>query len=530
MRIPYQPIIRMTAVMIFMLFSMAVYADSLTSLLMPGPVISAHEKYEQDCDQCHDTSDKDKQWRRCLDCHYHENILDDIIEKSGLHGRLSKSKQADCKHCHTEHKGRHANVLLLDLSTFDHQETDFLLKGTHKSTSCNACHKKDKKYAEAPVKCYGCHKDQDVHKGEQGKKCGSCHKSSNWKETGFDHDETDFPLKGVHEKTSCNACHVNEKYEDTPKKCISCHQVNDVHRGGYGKKCDSCHNSKKWTEVRFDHNKKTDFPLYGKHKKASCSSCHAPGKIKKNSKKELPTKCYGCHKNNDSHKGRYGKKCSDCHKSSSWEKHKFNHSKKTDFPLHGKHRKISCDACHKGNLYKDELTSKCIDCHKKDDVHESQQGKDCASCHNEKGWRNNVLFDHDLTRFPLIGMHAAIQCEECHLYSTDYGSTEKKCNQCHADDDVHKTRLGTDCHTCHNPNAWGTWLFDHDKATNFKIDGAHEELGCYDCHQTRSKGKLEASKDCISCHRRDDIHNNQFGRQCGECHDTKDFKTVNIKP
>jgi hypothetical protein len=503
--------------------AVAINADTLESLLMPGPVIKAHEKYEDKCDQCHDTSDNKMQGQLCVQCHDHENILDDLSDKTGFHGRIPKSEQMDCKHCHTEHQGRNANVILLNPSTFNHQETDFPLKGTHLKTSCSACHKKEKKYSEAPGDCYSCHKKSDAHDGKQGKKCGDCHKATNWKETGFDHDDTDFPLKGAHEETSCNACHINKKYKDTPKTCISCHQINDVHRGEFGKKCEACHNSKKWTEAKFDHNKETDFPLYGKHKKAACDSCHTGG----DTKKEMPTKCYECHKNDDNHKGRYGKKCNDCHRSSAWNKQKFDHNKKTDFPLHGKHSKVTCDSCHKGDLYEDELTTKCIDCHKKDDAHKGEQGKECDSCHNEKGWRTKVLFDHDITNFPLIGIHAATQCEECHL-SSEFGATESECNACHASDDVHKTRLGTDCETCHSPNSWLAWFFDHDKATRFEIDGAHKDLGCYDCHRSNSEGKLKASKDCISCHRTDDIHNRQFGGQCDNCHTTKSFKDTTL--
>ena len=99
---------------------------------MPGPVIDAHKKYEQDCDQCHDTSDKQKQGKLCVQCHDHEDILDDLTKKTGFHGRLPKPSQNDCKHCHTEHEGRDANIVLLSPSTFNHQQTDFELKGTHK--------------------------------------------------------------------------------------------------------------------------------------------------------------------------------------------------------------------------------------------------------------------------------------------------------------------------------------------------------------------------------------------------------------
>jgi len=491
---------------------------------MPGEVISAHKKYEQDCDQCHDIASKSRQGELCLQCHAHENILDDLSKKTGFHGRLSKAAQTDCKHCHAEHKGRSANIVLLNPSTFDHSKTDFQLKGTHTKTACNACHKSGKKHSEAPSDCYSCHKKADTHEGKQGKKCGSCHKATDWKQTIFDHDKTDFPLKDAHNEASCAACHINQKYKDTPKTCISCHQINDAHRGSYGKKCDTCHNTKQWDQTNYDHNKKTKFPLYGKHKTAPCNSCHSSDDLKK----KLPKKCFGCHKNDDSHKGRYGEKCKDCHTSTSWQKQKFDHNKASKFSLLGKHKKTACNQCHKGDLYKDELKPDCINCHKNDDVHKGNQGKKCDSCHNAKGWHSNVLFDHDLSNFPLIGMHAVTQCEECHL-STEYGNTKTGCNQCHASDDVHKTRLGTDCETCHTPNSWHTWFFDHNKATQFTIDGAHKELGCYDCHKTASTGKAQTSKDCIFCHRSRDVHQRRFSRQCSNCHKTDSFKNANIK-
>jgi len=520
---------RLTLFMFLVMMSTVNKADSLKSLLMPGPVIESHAKFEQECIKCHDTDSKAEQGKICVSCHSHEDILDDLTAKTGFHGRLPKSTQNDCKHCHTEHKGRSANVVPLNASTFDHTQTDFLLKGAHEKATCSACHKPEKKHSEAPSDCYSCHKKSDAHDGKQGKKCGDCHKTSNWKKTGFDHDDTDFPLKGEHKKTTCTACHLDQKYKDTEKACYSCHQINDAHNGGFGKKCDRCHNPEKWDKISFDHNKETDFSLYGKHKTAACDSCHKPDDLKtKESKKKIPKDCFGCHKNDDSHKSQYGKKCDTCHTSSSWQKQKFDHDKTTDFPLLGKHQKVACNQCHKTNLYDEKTSTKCVDCHKKDDVHKGKQGEKCDSCHNEKGWSDKVLFDHDLTSFPLIGMHATSQCEECHLTSV-YGDTKSGCNYCHSGDDVHKTKLGTDCETCHNPNSWGTWLFDHNKNTDFIIDGAHKDVGCYDCHRTESAGSLQVSKDCIYCHQSHDIHNRQFGRHCDNCHSTESFKDANIK-
>lgn len=535
MRLHRQASIRLILTVSILLVAPISNADSIESLLMPGPVIKAHEEFEQQCDKCHDKANKDRQGKLCMHCHDHKNILDDIENKKGLHGRLPASIKTQCKHCHTEHEGRGAKVILLDKSTFDHSNTDFRLKGAHQKAACDGCHKPEKKYHEAPHECYSCHKKQDVHEGEHGKKCGDCHSADSWKQKAFDHDEkTEFPLKGAHKDTHCSSCHLNQKFKDTTKECIGCHKIQDIHNGGYGDKCDRCHNPERWDKIRFDHFKETEFRLLGRHKQASCNSCHTPAVLKKNKrmKKELPRDCYGCHKHDDTHKGQNGEKCKDCHNSKSWRKHTFDHNKETDFPLRGKHKDLACSFCHKGDIKRDEekdiLKTACIECHRKDDVHHGKQGEQCDSCHNEKGWQEKVFFDHDLSSFPLIGMHAAIQCEECHLTSV-YGSTESECKVCHSGDDVHKTRLGTDCETCHNPNSWENWLFDHDEATRFEIDGAHEEAGCYDCHRSKSKGKLKASRDCISCHRSQDIHSRQFGRQCGKCHSTESFKDVNIK-
>jgi uncharacterized paraquat-inducible protein A len=107
----YLVLARLTSLLFLVTITTAINAESLESLLMPGEVIKGHAKYEQECTQCHDTSDKDKQGQLCVQCHAHENILDDLSKKTGFHGRLPKSSQTDCKHCHTEHIGRNANII-----------------------------------------------------------------------------------------------------------------------------------------------------------------------------------------------------------------------------------------------------------------------------------------------------------------------------------------------------------------------------------------------------------------------------------
>jgi len=57
---------RLTLFLFLASVSTVINADSLESLLMPGKLIKAHKKYEQECTQCHDTSDKDKQGQLCV--------------------------------------------------------------------------------------------------------------------------------------------------------------------------------------------------------------------------------------------------------------------------------------------------------------------------------------------------------------------------------------------------------------------------------------------------------------------------------
>lgn len=413
--------------------------------------------------------------------------------------------------------------MILNADSFDHDKTDFVLKGQHSVTACKSCHKTGKKYREAPMACYSCHKKQDVHKGKLGKKCHTCHDAKSWRKSGFDHDrKTDFPLRGRHAKIECQLCHIGNKYKDTPAKCVGCHKVNDAHAGRYGKKCATCHRPDEWKKSIFDHDRKTKYKLTGKHRTASCDSCHT-GKLYK---QKLKTTCISCHRNDDEHKGRNGSKCQNCHTTSSWSKSRFDHDRKTDFPLTGKHKEVSCEACHRESLEK-ELATDCYSCHKFHDPHKGKMGKKCDQCHYTSGWRGKIFFEHDITRFPLIGGHAVVPCEECHL-SRSFKDAPLSCVKCHKKDDEHKGRFGAECGDCHNPNSWKTWIFDHDTRTDFRLDGAHEDLRCHDCHKTRLDKDSRLAGSCAACHRDDDIHNGGFGRNCQQCHNTSDFGEIEM--
>lgn len=497
-------------------------SDSLESIFSPGELSRVHSRYEEQCNKCHDKADKERQDQLCLDCHDHKDIANDINRQQGFHGRIKMQGKSACKQCHREHRGIKVEIALLSAGSFDHGTTDFRLKGNHMTIDCQSCHKQGKKYREAPSDCYSCHKKQDVHKGDLGRKCQSCHVENGWTTYGFNHEKgTDFPLRGKHKDVDCQLCHVGNKYKKTLKTCVSCHSLNDVHGGRYDKKCHACHTENEWTRVRFDHTRDTKYKLTGKHRVTDCDNCHTGFLYKQ----KLKTTCYSCHRNDDEHKGKNSEKCQECHTTQGWGRSLFSHNDKTDFPLTGKHKELECETCHRESVSK-KLGKDCYICHKHSDPHKEEMGKNCSQCHNTNGWREKLFFEHDISRFPLIGIHAVTACEECHI-SQVFTEAPIQCIRCHKTQDEHKERLGENCGSCHNPNSWKTWLFDHNQQTDFKLDGTHAEIDCYSCHRT-SMSKNYLVSNCAGCHSGDDIHQGGFGQYCDRCHNTRDFREINM--
>lgn len=488
-------------------------------LVEPGPLSEAHAEYEESCNVCHLSFHKEDQTALCLDCH--EEIAADVDKGTGFHGISPDVAGATCKSCHTEHEGLEFDIVKFDATTFDHALTDYPLMGAHKTTECAECHKPDKKYREAPSGCYACHKEEEPHKGNLGTDCKSCHNESDWKKVDFDHSTTDFPLIGKHKEATCKACHIDEVYEDLPSKCIDCHEEDDTHEGSFGADCESCHTPENWTQISFDHGRKTGFSLTGGHADIECAACHTKTLFEP----KLKTDCVSCHRKDDSHKGRNGPDCADCHVTTSWTATKFDHDTGTKFPLRGAHASVDCESCHLEPVTKSLPGTECNDCHREDDPHEGSQGENCAECHNEISWTQDTRFDHDLSRFPLLGEHASVECESCHT-TKRFSDAPLECVACHEEDDKHEGALGDDCGACHNPNAWNLWIFNHDTQTEFTLTGAHENLACAACHRPGRRKASDQSSECIACHRADDKHRGEYGGDCGRCHTTDSFSTV----
>ena len=97
------------------------------------------------------------------------------------------------------------------------------------------------------------------------------------------------------------------------------------------------------------------------------------------------------------------------------------------------------------------------------------------------------------------------------------------------DQKVHQQRLGLNCALCHNANNWKKWVFDHDKQTDYKLDGAHKNLNCHACHRVKVEKEIKLKTNCFSCHEDDDRHDRKFGERCERCHVTESFKKLRLQ-
>lgn len=425
-------------------------ANPLEKLLMPGPVATSHAKIEESCELCHTPFAKDTQDGLCLDCH--KPVKADADAGRGFHGLDPLVKGAACNLCHDDHKGRGFDMVQLNRTLFDHRKTDFPLGGAHADVPCASCHETSKRFAEAPLTCFGCHKADEPHKGNLGQACQSCHRDTTWFDTiAFDHAKTRFPLKEKHQSVTCASCHLGEVYKGVATTCNDCHAIQDVHEARFGADCQSCHTETAFKPATFNHDTQSRFPLKGAHATATCTSCHGDSVLAK-----IETSCFSCHQPQDVHKAQLGPQCGECHNATAWTSNVvFDHGL-TRFPLSGLHTVVACQACHVSAAYKDAELG-CASCHNSDDVHLGRFTPACASCHTANGW-NRVSFDHGKqTSFALTGKHAKAACYACHVQkNVSDASLTETCFSCHAKEDVHRGKFGKNCGQCHDTSTFST--------------------------------------------------------------------------
>ncbi len=287
------------------------------------PLEGAHQALE--CQACHPDPERGaaRQFHgtpaSCQACH--EDVHGGDFDARGMQ---------DCSDCHDSESfgGAHARA-------FDHgQWTGFALRGAHAQSDCEACHGTQEEahagrtlgrvsaHFGAIQGCVTCHKDPHLgafdgghlpQQVEQHTGCARCHSELSFRQATQDFEHglwTGFPLSGAHGEASCATCHKRQPRPDQHGRtwgqakganCSDCHS--DPHGGQFETQgvtdCATCHKaSDSFTDLSFDHDLHSRFPLDETHRAVDCAQCH---KVPKDSPdgivkyKPLGTRCIDCH-------------------------------------------------------------------------------------------------------------------------------------------------------------------------------------------------------------------------------------------
>jgi len=490
------------------------------------------------CDACH-ARNVNQQYTgtptTCIGCHRNE------YQNAQNPNHLFAGFSTDCTQCHLVNAPTWGG-------SFNHQLTVFPLTGAHQAVPCTKCHTTNA-FKTTPQECYSCHasdyatvQSPNHAAGSFSHQCMTCHTTTVWKPSQFNHDNTLFALVGAHRTVPCEQCHLNGQFSGMQKNCIDCHRTdfngvkNPNHMSAsFSSDCLTCHSMNVWKPATFDHGA-TRFALTGKHLFVQCQDCHTNGNYQL-----VYSNCYQCHQSdyqkttNPNHaNNNFAQTCELCHSNAGWSPAAFDHSL-TKFVLTGKHTSTLCNSCHVNNNYQLTYTD-CYSCHQTDfqkPVNPNHITGNfthaCNQCHTTTGWIPST-FNHSTTTFALRGAHQAVPCANCHVNNV-YAGLHQNCIDCHqadyngAQNPNHVTAsFSSNCLTCHSMNGWSPATFDH-TATKFSLTGKHLTALCQDCH---ANGNYQLGyMNCSQCHLSDyqrttnpNHVSSNFGQTCESCHST----------
>ncbi len=553
------------------------------------------------CGDCHQSGKNLKPTSTCGDCHKQKHggtsalcaschNVTDWKEATFQHDFCScrlpgKHQTAPCLSCHPSFKWKPTPFACIACHTkdlkheplgacsichsaiswqkkvFNHNKTqfDFPLAGKHLELGCENCHKTPGVFKDLKTVCASCHA---VPKHGDFGTCDTCHTTSGWKKTKFEHGKTRFPLDEQHATVRCEACHAKltpGTFQPGPNACGLCH--GDPHNGQFafppakamtrpslesmganasagafvfplatgpalhnspGSACLDCHTRATWkpSTIGVEQHQRFAFPLRESHAKLTCARCHADGRFV-----ATPIRCASCHV--DRHRDRLGDACDGCHNERSFSEYKqsFDHAM-TGFVRTGKHAALTCARCH--GEHHEKLAQvrgavTCATCHSTSKGHGAQFGADCASCHQATTWSDVPRFDHTTqTDFPLERRHATLGCLSCHDARRGQ-KAQRACQTCHGD--PHRASNGVECGDCHQADRWRLIRYDHDR-TEFPLYGRHFSVPCASCH--RNPQWYSTRMECVTCHAKDRPRTMDHASliDCAGCHTSFSWRTI----
>ena len=173
-----------------------------STLISPGPLVTAHTELTADCFACH-APFRGPSAQRCMVCHAPADIgrrttkglpITSARGRRPFHAALTSQS---CMACHRDHLEPFFRAS--EMTRFDHS----LLTSTIRN-ECTACH-------AAP---------EDALHRAQTSTCAQCHNQDRWKPATFEHSKF-FVLDEQH-NASCATCHSGSGYKEYT--CFGCHE------------------------------------------------------------------------------------------------------------------------------------------------------------------------------------------------------------------------------------------------------------------------------------------------------------------
>jgi hypothetical protein len=465
---------------------------------------------------------------RCEACHQARLVTDPAVrsDSSVSLQRTYLGLGTACAACHLdEHRGRvsracqdcHDADAWKPAPRFDHAKTRFALTGLHADLRCAQCHVTRNETATGPdgttdasfvdfhasrsawvTGCVGCHPSPHREAGRVGA-CQKCHSTAGWfvladSVRRFDHTAVGFPLRGAHADAPCESCHLPSERAPLPARvalvranslrpfrhqkmlfhrCDACHA--NVHAGQLpdgkdegNRDCGACHTEVKFTPTTFTTaaHDSTRFRLTGAHAATPCSACHPL--------------------------------IAGAARGSGWLRFRLSN--------------LACASCHT-DPHGGQFAARHVAGAGPAAEAERSAPVACTPCHTTVAW-DSVTFDHDSTRYPLRGAHRTLACRKCHTAPVAgrpvrFSGLPLTCDGAGCHTNPHGGQFasrprGSACTRCHTEAAWAQLVFDHQRDSDYPLDGAHRRLRCVACHKPQGQPAIVRYRPlphrCEDCH------------------------------